>query len=207
MTAAALKLKLNLKPVNIMANENLTPEFIKLNPHHTLPTLVDNKFSIWESRAICIYLIEKYAHNDSLYPKNPKTRAVINQRLYFEMGTLFKNFYDYYFAPFYGREKEPENLKKLEESMALLNIFLEGVDYVAGTKKLSVADLVMFGSVSTFEVFDFDFSSYPNVQKWLELMKESAPGADLNAEGIQQMKQMLEQFIKRFDFVPGFGNV
>lgn len=196
MTAAALKLKLNMKSVNIMAKENLTAEFLKLNPHHTVPTLVDNDFSTWESRAICIYLVEKYAHTDSLYPKNAKVRAVINQRLYFEMGTLFKNFYEYFFAPFYGREMEPENLKKFEESLELLNTFLENDDYVAGTKKMTIADFVMFASVSTFDVFDVDLTPYPNVLKWLEMMKETAPGADLNQEGIDQMKELLAQFKK-----------
>lgn len=193
MTAAALKLKLNLKMVNTLNKEHLTPEFIKINPQHMVPTLVDNEFSIWESRAICIYLIDKYAHNDSLYPKDPKTRAVINQRLYFDMGTFFPRFADYYFASYFGKEMTPENLTKFEESVALLNTFLENNVYVAGTKKISVADIVIYSSVSTVEVFDFDLSPYPNVLKWFDLMKETVPGKEANAEGIE----MLKNFIKK----------
>lgn len=193
MTAAALRLKLNLKPINVQAKEHLTPEFLKLNPQHMVPTLVDNEFSIWESRAICIYLVDKYAHNDSLYPKDPKTRAVINQRLYFDMGTLFKSFAEYYFASYFGKEMTPENLTKFEESVGFLNTFLEGHEYVAGTKKISIADIAVFATVSTVEIFDFDFSSYPNVQKWLELMKETAPGRELNADGIEKMKEFIQK--------------
>lgn len=193
MTAAALKLKLNLKMVNTLNKEHLTPEFIKINPQHMVPTLVDNEFSIWESRAICIYLIDKYAHNDSLYPKDPKTRAVINQRLYFDMGTFFQRFADYYFASYFGKEMTPENLTKFEESVALLNTFLENNVYVAGTKKISVADIVIYSSVSTVEVFDFDLSPYPNVLKWFDLIKETVPGKEANAEGIE----MLKNFIKK----------
>lgn len=193
MTAAALKLKLNLKMVNTLNKEHLTPEFIKINPQHMVPTLVDNEFSIWESRAICIYLIDKYAHNDSLYPKDPKTRAVINQRLYFDMGTFFPRFADYYFASYFGKEMTPENLTKFEESVALLNTFLENNVHAAGTKKISVADIVIYSSVSTVEVFDFDLSPYPNVLKWFDLMKETVPGKEANAEGIE----MLKNFIKK----------
>lgn len=90
MLAKALGVQLNLKALNLQAKEHLTPEFLKLNPQHTIPTLVDNNFAIWESRAILGYLVEKYAKNDSLYPKDPQKRAVVNQRLYFDMGTLYQ---------------------------------------------------------------------------------------------------------------------
>lgn len=191
MTAAALKLKLNLKTLNLMEREHLTPEFLKINPQHTIPTLVDNDFSIWESRAICVYLVEKYGKDDSLYPKDVKTRAIINQRFYFDMGSLFKQFADYFFAEFYGKTKDPENLKKFEGTVAILDKFLEPTGYVAGTKKLTLADIILFSSVSTFEVANFDLSPYPNVQKWVTLMKETCPGRDQNADGLEQMKAFI----------------
>lgn len=191
MTAAALKLNLNLKPLNLMEKEHLTPEFLKLNPQHTIPTLVDNDFSIWESRAICVYLVEKYGKNDSLYPKDVKTRAVINQRLYFDMGSLYTQFSGYFFAEFYGKTKDPENLKKLEGSVAVFDKFVESTGYVAGTKKLTLADIVLFSTVSTFEVLEFDLTPYPNVQKWLSLMKETCPGRDQNESGLEQMKAFI----------------
>lgn len=193
MTAAALDIKLNLKPLNLMEKEHLTPEFLKINPTHTIPTLVDNDFTIWESRAICVYLVEKYGkYDDSLLPKDPKTRAIINQRFYFDMGTLFKHFADHYFADFYGKPRDPESLKKFEDALDALDGFLDKTGFVAGTQAMSLADLVVFSSVSTFEIFNVDFTAYPRVKKWLQSMKETAPGRDLNNEGIEMFKQMFK---------------
>jgi glutathione S-transferase len=63
-----------------------------MNPQHNIPTLKDGDFCLNESRAIATYLCNKYAKDDKLYPKSPEGRGVVDQRLYFDMGTLFKSF-------------------------------------------------------------------------------------------------------------------
>lgn len=194
MTAAAINLQMNLKPLNIGAQENKTPEFTRINPQQTVPVIVDGDFILTESRAICVYLVEKYGKEDSLYPKDVKMRAVINQRLYFDMGTLFKQYVDHYYAKWFGKEMNPENLKKLEDSVAILDKFLEPTGFAAGTESLTIADLVLFASVSTFEAANFDFSPFPNVRKWLELMKTTAPGREFNAEGVELMRGYFKAF-------------
>ena len=66
LTAKLAGVELNLKIVNLMTGEQMKPEFLKLNPQHTVPTLDDNGFIITESRAICAYLVNKVTKH-SLY--------------------------------------------------------------------------------------------------------------------------------------------
>nr|XP_023027373.1 glutathione S-transferase D5-like [Leptinotarsa decemlineata] len=85
----ALGVDVELVPVNLMEQDHMKPEYLKMNPFHTVPTLEDGDFAIWDSAAINIYLTEKYGKDDSLYPSNPEARAVVNQRLFFNSGILF----------------------------------------------------------------------------------------------------------------------
>jgi hypothetical protein len=59
-----------------------------------------NEITTWKllpySRAILGYLVEKYAKEDSLYPKDPKKRAVVNQMLYFDATTMYQRILNYY---------------------------------------------------------------------------------------------------------------
>ncbi|XP_037728773.1 glutathione S-transferase D2 isoform X1 [Drosophila subpulchrella] len=192
MVAKALGLELNKKLVNTMEGDQMKPEFLKLNPQHTIPTLVDNGFSIWESRAIAVYLVEKYGKDDSLFPKDPKKQAVVNQRLYFDMGTLTDAFTKYYYPLFRtGKLGSEEDLKRIETAFGFLDTFLEGQEYVAGDS-LTVADIAILANVSTFEVIEFDFSKYSNVVRWYANAKKVTPGWDENWEGLLLMKAFFE---------------
>jgi len=73
-----------------------------MNPHHTVPTMDDNGFYLYESRAILQYLANAYGKNDSYYPKDPKKRALVDQRLQFDQGTLYKGFLDAYVSVMNG---------------------------------------------------------------------------------------------------------
>ncbi|XP_053945499.1 glutathione S-transferase 1-1-like [Anastrepha ludens] len=191
MTAQALGIKLNKKLVNLFAGEHLKPEFLKLNPQHTVPTLVDNSFAIWESRAIIIYLAEKYGKDDSLYPKCPKKRAVVNQRLFFDMGTIYQAFFDTYVLQYILKQSvAPETYNKIAPAFELLNTFLEGQTYVAGDS-LTLADISLLATVSSYDVAKYDFSKYANVARWYENLKKTAPGWEENWEGCLIYKKML----------------
>nr|QLI62205.1 glutathione S-transferase 9 [Streltzoviella insularis] len=192
LVAAALDLQLALKPLDLMAGEQFKPEFLKLNPQHTVPTIVDDGFSLWESRAISRYLVTKYGAKTNLYPEDPQARAVIDQRLDFDLGTLYPRFAQYFYPQIFGGSPADEaQLKKLEEALVFLNTFLEGHKYAVGAD-LTLADLALVATVSTIEAAGINLHPYPNVEKWFELVKSTAPGyEDANQKGIKQMQEMI----------------
>jgi glutathione S-transferase len=58
--------------------------------------MVDGDIVLTESRAAAAYLVSKYGKNrkEQLYPSDPDTRAKVDQRMFFDMGTFYKAFGD-----------------------------------------------------------------------------------------------------------------
>jgi len=178
LCAKALGIELNLKPTDLMKGEHMTPEFLAMNPQHTIPTMNDNGFCLWESRAIMAYLVNQYGKDDSLYPKDPKKRAVVDQRLYFDVSTLYARFGDLYYPFMFGKAPlEQEKIDKLNDALGFLDTFLAKSEFAAGDC-LTIADLTLIASITTIEAARVDLSKYKNIQRWMAKVKTTAPGYD-----------------------------
>lgn len=70
----------------------MRPAFRAINPQHCVPTLQDGDFTLWESRAISAYLVRRAgsATFATLLPSDARRRAVVDQRLYFDVATLYQ---------------------------------------------------------------------------------------------------------------------
>nr|XP_033341624.1 glutathione S-transferase 1-1-like isoform X1 [Megalopta genalis] len=198
LTAAAVGVPLNPKLVNLMAGEQMKPEFLKMNPQHTIPTIDDNGFYMGESRAIMLYLVEQYAKDDSLYPKDPKKRAVINQRLFFDACTLYKSLADYYYPMLFA--KAPADKQKFEAigtALTFAEKFLEDNEFFAG-KTMTVADLTLVATITTLTALGYDLSKYKNVNRWLAKMKTTAPKyEEANGAGVAEFKKIVAQMTQK----------
>jgi glutathione S-transferase len=74
-------------PVNLMAGEHFKPEFLRLNPAHKVPVLVDGDLVLTESAAIVLYLAEKYP-DKGLLPTDLAQRALVYRWVMFCMTEL-----------------------------------------------------------------------------------------------------------------------
>lgn len=88
--ARVLGLDVELKKIDLSLGEQKTEEFLKLNPVGTVPVLVDtNGFILSESRAILAYLVNTRSPGSDLYPSDPKKRALVDQKLYYDATEVF----------------------------------------------------------------------------------------------------------------------
>jgi len=196
LTAAALGVDLNLKKVDLFeAKEHLKPEFLKMNPQHTVPTMDHNGFYLWESRAICTYLAESFCKNDSLYPKCPMARAVVHQRLDFDLGTLYNKFIQCFLpVMFTGATEIPEDKKTaLYNALSLLDGFISSSGgYVAGDH-ITIADHSIAATVSSMAEAGVNICKYSHVKDWYKRIQAEMPGyAEVNQPGASMFGQMIK---------------
>ncbi|KAK5640018.1 hypothetical protein RI129_010829 [Pyrocoelia pectoralis] len=197
LTAKILDINLNYKKLDLLGKkDHLAPEFVKINPQHCIPTIVDNGFALWESPVIASYLVQTYGKDDSLYPKDIKKRAAVDQRLYFNNGVLYQRLADYYYPIIWASASpDPEKFKKVEEALQFLDTFLSESEYVAGDT-LTLADLAISTTLSTFDVAKLDRSAYKNVTKWYNILQSSVPGFE-ELNGLETLTKMFDEIIKK----------
>jgi glutathione S-transferase len=137
------------------------------------------------------YLAEAYGKNlDTLYPKLPKERALVHQRMYFDMGSLYDALIPYFRSRLGGKEGDLEKKNAIDGPLDYLNQFLEGQDYVAGAH-LTLADLCAVSTVSSIEALDVDIKRFANVWRWYQLCQETIPGYEVNSRGADLLKKFV----------------
>lgn len=182
--------------MNLFTGEHRGDAFMKINPQHTVPTIDDNGFVMWESRAISAYLTDAKAHGSPLYPTEAKARAIVDQRLYFDAGTLWPRIMAIAYPAFFaGATTIPDDKRKaLVEAFEYLNTYLQGNNWVAGNH-VTIADLAILASVSSVHRAGFSLAKYANVAAWYERTK-SLPGWAENDEGAKIYGDKVSSLLK-----------
>ncbi|CAG9859278.1 unnamed protein product [Phyllotreta striolata] len=173
ITMKALGINPNIIVTNPMAGDTMKPDYLKLNPLHTIPTINDEGFVLYDSGAIMKYLVDQYGKDDSLYPKDPKKGARVAQRLFFVSGTLFPGFFKTHIPVVMGRTAEEADKEKLREALTYMDKLLEDSKWMAGNS-MTVADFAVITLLSTIESSGlFDVSFYPNLWQWFQQCKNA----------------------------------
>ncbi|XP_049771992.1 inactive glutathione S-transferase D3-like [Schistocerca cancellata] len=163
-------------------------------PQHTKPALEDNGLYLAESRSIAMYLISKYAKDDSLYPKDVNKRVLVDQRLFFDQD-LYNRIFNVFRPKFYGEQVDTGSIDKVNEGLETLNRMLDGKQWLAGDK-ITLADYAVANSLSALEFVPesgIDPTKQPNIKEWLPRVESSHPkyGESLKElrEGFKKMEQ------------------
>lgn len=133
-------------------NDQLSAEFLSLNPNNKIPAIIDpdgpggKPLALFESGAILMYLAEKTGR---FIPADPAGRYEVMQWVMWQMGGVGPMFGQLgFFHKFAGREYEDKRPRDryVAESQRLLGVldrWLEGRDWIMGAD-YTVADIAVF---------------------------------------------------------------
>jgi GST-like protein len=162
-------------------NDQLSPEFLSLNPNNKIPAIIDPDgpggapLALWESGAILIYLAEKTGR---FLPTDPARRYETIQWLMFQMGGVGPMFGQLgFFHKFAGKEIEDKRPlgRYAAETRRLLGVLdqrLKGRDWLMGDD-YTIADIATFPWVRNLVGFYgagdlVGFNDFPEVERVLK---------------------------------------
>jgi GST-like protein len=167
--------------ISFQTNDQLTPEFVSLNPNNKIPAIIDphgpggKPLALFESGAILIYLAEK---TGQLMSNDPARRYETIQWVMFQMGGIGPMFGQLgFFHKFAGKDfedKRPRDRYVAESKrlLGVLNQHLTGKAWVMG-EDYSIADIAIFPWVRNLIGFYgagdlVEFQAFPEVTRVLE---------------------------------------
>jgi glutathione S-transferase len=116
----------DVKLLSFQAGDTRKPEFVALNPRHTVPTIVDDGHAVWESVAILEYLDERFDSGARLYPGDAKARARIRRLIREAEEHVGAEAIDPIADEYFGKGGAEPDREKLDKAKATL---AEEVEY------------------------------------------------------------------------------
>ena len=154
--------------VNIGADEQFHPDFLKISPNNKIPAIVDrdNGLSLMESGAILLYLAEK---TGKFMPGSEEGRWRTVEWLMWQMGgvgpMLGQVHHFVKFNPGKSEYAEGRFRTEADRLYGVMNDRLADRPYLAGGE-YTIADMAVWPWVSRYEWQEIDFTDFPNVRRW-----------------------------------------
>ena len=192
MTLDLLKLDYKYTEVNVANGSTCTRDFLALNPHKSVPVLVDSDLVITESTAAITYLVIQYS-SSQLYPECAKKVSQIDQRLQFHIGRFYEALIECIAPVYMGKSSsiETEKMETLKEVLMWINQMTVG-GYVLDTS-MTIADIAFLSTMTTLEACNIlSLHPYKKIRMWLENMRKQVPNYENNCQ------KGADEFGKRF---------
>jgi GST-like protein len=170
-------LEYRIIPVNIQRGEQFDPEFLKRNPNHRMPVIVDQApadggapISIFESGAIMMYIAEKVG---KFWPQDIRSKYEVNQWVMWQMANQgpktgecghFRRLGDREGDQSYAVRRFTDEVNRL---YGVLNNRLYDRPYLAG-ERYSIADMIAYPWTVNWKGQGQDIEEFKHFKRWFE---------------------------------------
>jgi GST-like protein len=165
--------------VRFDTNDQMSPEFLSLNPNNKIPAIIDpngpggQPLALFESGAILVYLAEKTGR---LYGEDAAERSTVLQWLMLQMSSV---------GPLLGQATHFNRMAPKDEPYAFRRFITQSVrlcelyDARLGEARYLAGDNFSIADVATFAwlwrhptMIGLDAAAYPNLQRWVAEVRE-----------------------------------
>ncbi len=172
-----LSLPYKITPVNIQQGAQFDAAFLKMNPNHRMPVMVDHApadgkgpLSVFESGAIMMYIAEKAGR---FYPQDVRARTEVNQWLIWQMANQGPKLGECgHFVRLGDREGDQSYAVRrfTDEANRLygvLNMRLSDRPYLAGAD-YTIADMICYPWCVNHKLQGQNLDDFKYMKRWFE---------------------------------------
>ena len=170
-------LEYRITPVNISRGDQFTDDFLRLNPNHRMPVMVDHApldggapISVFESGAIMMYIAEKVGR---FWPQDIRSKYEVNQWVMWQMANQgpklgecghFRRLGDREGDQTYAVRRFTDEANRL---YGVLNNRLYDRQYLAG-KDYTIADMIAYPWTVNWKAQGQDIEEFAYFKRWFE---------------------------------------
>ncbi len=161
-----------LVTLSIPAGEHKKPEYLKVNPNGTVPTLVDGDLVLYESAAICQYLADKFPDKRLVPAVGTPARALYYQWIHYAMSTIEPPAVTIFVHTMMKPEAEripvlvDEARTQLAAAIKVIDAALAGREYLLGSQ-FSAADVMVGSTLNWCQMMGMVGSDLANVPGYM----------------------------------------
>jgi len=151
------------------------PEYLAMNPHGRIPTLVDGAVVVWESEAILRYLAARYGAG-RLWADDPATRAAADQWMAWTAASLYPDWIRLFWklVRMPPSRRDPKAIERHRRATVghyqTLDRHLASHRYIAGDD-LSMADIPAGTTLYRWFEMEIERPAMPHLEAWYDRLR------------------------------------
>ncbi len=166
-----LNIPYELVPIDFMAGQHKSPEFLQLNPFGQIPVLKDNDLILRDSQAILVYLAKKYG-GEAWLPSDPAAMAKVTQWLSIAANEIARGPNDARLNKKFGIAVNLKTAQQKAESiLTIIEQHLNQHQWLA-LNRPTIADIACFPYIALAPEGSVTLNKYPAINQWCDRLKQ-----------------------------------
>ncbi|MEO9649117.1 MAG: glutathione S-transferase [Roseobacter sp.] len=152
-----------------MANgAHKAPEYLKISPFGLVPAIDDGGYTMADSNAILVYLVQTYAADTNWMPSEPKAAAEVQRWLTVAADNIYAGPCAARLVKVFGTAHDHAAAVAMSHRLfKVMDAHLEARDWLA-TDTITIADVAAFSYIAHAPEGGVDLTPYQNLRAWLD---------------------------------------
>ena len=151
-----------------MANgAHKAPAYLKISPFGLVPAIDDSGYTLSDSNAILIYLVQTYARSSQWLPQDARQVAEVQRWLTVAADNIYAGPCAARLVKVFGTGHDHgAAVAKAHDLFQVMDAHLAGRDWLA-TDRISIADVAGYSYIAHAPEGGVNLAPYPNLRAWL----------------------------------------